>query len=109
MTEQEIFKFGEVQYLTGRLDELYYKALPNVLDLHGNRALDARVQKYLDKLKAVDEMSYYLYLVERSNRVHAKKRSQAAIKNILTDVLEFVDDAEMRAKIEKHLQKYQRI
>jgi len=109
MTEQQIFKFGEIQYLTGRLDELYYKALPNVTDLHGNRRLDARVQKYLDKLKAVDETAYYLYLVEHQNRVHAKNRSQKVVKNILTDVLEFVQDPEMRAKIETHLEKYKHI
>jgi hypothetical protein len=109
MTEKEIFKFGEIQYLTGRLDELYYKALPNVLDLHGNRGIDARIGKYLDKLKAVDETSYYLYLVEQQNRAHAKNRSQKVVKNILTDVLEFIQDPEMRAKIESHLQKYKHI
>jgi len=32
MTEQEILKFGEIQYLKGRLDELY-KAIPTVTNM----------------------------------------------------------------------------
>lgn len=109
MTEQQILKFGEIQYLTARLDELCYKALPNVLDLHGNRGLDARVSKYLDKLKSVDETAYYLYTVERKNRSHAKSKSQTVIKNILTEVLDHVTDTNMREKIQRHVDKYRNV
>ena len=109
MTEQEIFKFGEIQYLTGRLDELYYKALPNVLDLHGNRGIDIRIGKYLDKLKSVDETAYYLYMVEYKNRSHARNKSQNVIKNILTEVLEHVSDETIKVKIQKHIAKYRNV
>jgi hypothetical protein len=109
MTENEIFKFGEIQYLTGRLDELYYKALPNVLDLHGNRGIDARIGKYLDKLKSVDETAYYLYMVEHTNRSHAREKSQKVIKNILTEVLDHVSDEALKEKIQRHLYKYRNV
>ena len=52
MTEQQIQQYGEIQYLKGRLDELH-KAFPTVIDLHRSRKLDARIQKYFEKLKSV--------------------------------------------------------
>ena len=63
MDKQEILKYGEIQYLKGRLDELH-KAYPTVLDMGRQRKLDQRIEKYLNKLKFVDEVSYHLYLVE---------------------------------------------
>ena len=48
MTEQQLHKLLEVQYLKGRLDELEYKAKPNVIDLHKSRILDPPIQKYYD-------------------------------------------------------------
>jgi hypothetical protein len=91
MTEHEIIKWGEIQYLTGRLDELIYKAVPHVLDLHGTRKLDARVQKYLDKLKAVDEIAYFSYLTHRINREHDKSRGQRKMNDLLESIKQFVE------------------
>jgi hypothetical protein len=68
MKEEEWIKFGEIQYLRGRLDELFKlnKILDN-LDMHSVRLIDARITKYLDKLKRVDPMAYHLYHIEREN------------------------------------------
>ena len=63
MTEQEILKFGEIQYLKGRLDELY-KAIPTITNMERRRKLDQRIEKYISKLKKVDEVSFHLYQVE---------------------------------------------
>ena len=49
MNQQDILKYGEIQYLKGRLDELF-KALPTVFDMDRSRKLDQRVEKYLHKL-----------------------------------------------------------
>ena len=62
MIDQDIKKYGEIQYLKGRLDELH-KALPTVTNIDRKRKLDQRVEKYINKLKKVDEVSYYLYEV----------------------------------------------
>ena len=58
MTEQQIQKYGEIQYLRGRLDELH-KAIPTVWDISRQRKLDTRLEKYYEKLKEVDEISYH--------------------------------------------------
>ena len=58
MTEQELHKLLEIQYLKGRLDELH-KALPTITDLERSRKLDQRLDKYYNKLKAVDEIAYH--------------------------------------------------
>jgi hypothetical protein len=45
MTYEEILKFGEIQYLKGRLDELYKGYVPNSIE-KDNRILDSRITKY---------------------------------------------------------------
>ena len=105
MTEAQIQKFGEVQYLKGRLDELH-KAFPTVLDLSRSRKLDMRIQKYYDKLKATDELAYHLYLVERVNRQHSKERSKKEMKALLEDTLVQIDDPVLEGKILGQLDKY---
>lgn len=105
MTEAQIQKFGEVQYLKGRLDELH-KAFPTVLDLSRSRKLDMRIQKYYDKLKATDELAYHLYLVERVNRQHSKERSKKEMKALLEDILEQINDPVLGGKILGQLDKY---
>ena len=42
MTEQDIIKYGEIQYLKGRLDELH-KAFPTVTNMERSRKLDQRI------------------------------------------------------------------
>ena len=105
MTEQQIQKFGEIQYLKGRLDELH-KAFPTVLDLHRSRKLDMRIQKYYDKLRAVDELAYHLYLVERENRQHSKEKGKKEIKALLDDILDQINDPVLGGKILSQLEKY---
>ena len=105
MTEQQIQQYGEIQYLKGRLDELH-KAFPTVIDLHRSRKLDARIQKYFEKLKSVDEIAYHLYLVELATRLKSKERSKKDIKNLLEEVLTQVTDDELREKINKKIDTY---
>jgi hypothetical protein len=105
MTEQQIQKYGEIQYLQGRLDELH-KALPTIVDLHRKRKLDARLQKYYDKLKELDEISYHLYLVEIYSRKKSKERSIKQIKSLLEEVLQSVTDLDLKDKIVTQIEKY---
>jgi hypothetical protein len=106
MTESDIIKWGEIQYITGRLDELYYKAIPNVIDLHGSRKLDVRVGKYLDKLKEIDELAHLTYITARKNREYDKKRGQKKIASLLFEILDHVNDEDLRRKIENQIRMY---
>ena len=107
MTNQEIQKFGEIQYLKGRLDELH-KAYPTVFDLNRKRILDQRIEKYLQKLKSVDEVSYHIYLVELKTRVKSKERSKKEIKTLLEDVLnsEELTDGDLKGRILNKIDTY---
>jgi F420-0:gamma-glutamyl ligase-like protein len=106
MNQQDILKYGEIQYLKGRLDELF-KAIPTVLDLSRRRKLDQRIEKYLQKLKNVDEVSYYLYQVELKSRQKSKDRSKKEIKTLLEEVLSVENiSEELLEKIKKQIDKY---
>jgi len=106
MEKLDILKYGEIQYLKGRLDELF-KAIPTVLDLSRSRKLDQRVEKYLQKLKNVDEVSYYLYQVELKSRQKSKDRSKKEIKTLLEEVLSVENiSEELLEKIKKQIDKY---
>jgi hypothetical protein len=86
MTEQEILKFGEIQYLKGRLDELY-KALPTITNLDRRRRIDQRIEKYINKLKKVDEVAYYLYEVELNSTSRVKQKGKLETKKLLEEIL----------------------
>ena len=86
MTEQEILRFGEIQYLKGRLDELY-KALPTITNLDRRRRIDQRIQKYINKLKRVDEVAYRLYEVELIATTRVKNKGKQDIKDLLQQIL----------------------
>lgn len=106
MTEQEILKYGEIQYLKGRLDELF-KAFPTVTDLNRSRKLDQRIEKYLHKLKKVDEVAFHLYQVELKSRQKSKDRSKREIKQLLEEVLNVSDiSEELIEKIKKQIDTY---
>jgi hypothetical protein len=105
MTEQELHKLLEIQYLKGRLDELH-KAFPTIIDLHRSRKLDARIQKYYDKLKNTDEMAYHLYLVERHNQQMSKEKSQKNMKELLESIIPQLGDMELIDKIKKQIETY---
>lgn len=105
MTDLQIQKYGEIQYLKGRLDELF-KEFPNITELHESRLMDVRIQKYMDKLKEVDEISYHSYLVELSTRKKSKERSKRHIKALLQDILLQVQDEGMRERIISQIDRY---
>ena len=74
MVDEEILKYGEIQYLRGRLDELH-KALPTVTNMQRSRKLDDRISKYMAKLKAIDVTAYLQYNCE----AHAKAKSKSSV------------------------------
>ena len=100
MTDQEIQKFGEIQYLKGRLDELN-KAILNITNMDRLRKIDQRIEKYLNKLKGVDEVTYHLYQVELRNRLRAKEKSKEEMKSLLEEILssENIKDPELRDRV----------
>ena len=100
MTSQEIQKFGEIQYLKGRLDELH-KALPNVTSMEKSRRLDQRVEKYFNKLREVDEVAYHLYQVELRNRLRAKEKSKEEMKALLEEIIssDNLQESELKERI----------
>ena len=71
MDTEDWRKYGEIQYIRGRLDEMY--KIINLLstDMGGARLLDARITKYMDKLKMIDPIAFELYRVEVEN-IHQK-------------------------------------
>lgn len=107
MTPQEIQKFGEIQYLKGRLDELH-KALPTVINMERSRKLDQRVEKYFNKLREVDEVAYHLYQVELRNRLRAKEKSKDEMKSLLENIInsENLQDSELRDRILNKINTY---
>jgi hypothetical protein len=106
MTDKDILKYGEIQYLKGRLDELF-KSFPELLDVYGSRRLDQRIEKYIQKLKNVDEVAYYIYEVELKSTRKSKERSKKDIKLLLEEVLivENISE-ELLEKIKKQIDKY---
>ena len=73
MTSHEIQKFGEIQYLKGRLDELH-KAIPTITNIDRRRRIDQRISKNFNKLHQVENVAYHLYHVELSTRNRAKEK-----------------------------------
>ena len=86
MTDQDILKFGEIQYLKGRLDELY-KAIPTVTNMERRRKLDQRIEKYITKLKKVDEVAYRLYEVELNATHRVKVKGKLETENLFKEIL----------------------
>ena len=105
MTEQELHKLLEIQYLKGRLDELH-KAFPTITNIDRSRKLDARIQKYYDKLKNTDEMAYHLYLVEHHNQQISKKKSKDFMKSLLGELIPHLTDNELIQKVKTQIAKY---
>ena len=87
MTEEEILKFGEIQYLKGRLDELY-KALPTIVNMERRRKIDQRIEKYINKLKRVDEVAYRLYEVELMATHRVKVKGKRETEKLLNEILQ---------------------
>jgi hypothetical protein len=75
MTKEQWRKFGEIQYIRGRLDEMFKLDKLVDMDMSSMRKLDARISKYFDKLEKLDPMAYELYHIERENIKHTIKRN----------------------------------
>ncbi len=105
MTEQEIHKLLEIQYLKGRIDELH-KAIPTVSNLERKRKLDTRLDKYYNKLKNTDEIAYHLFQVETTNRMHSKRKGIEDIKDLLQEAYEHIEDPLVKVKIAEQLNRY---
>jgi hemerythrin len=105
MTEQELHKLMEVQYLKGRIDELH-KAFPTITNMDRSRKIDARLTKYYEKLKNTSEEAYHLYQVERENYRISKQKSKKAIKELLDELVPHIKDEELLIKLSKQINKY---
>jgi hypothetical protein len=105
MTSIEIQKFGEIQYLKGRLDELH-KALPTVTSMERSRKLDQRVEKYFNKLREVDEVAYHLYQVEIISRIRAKEKSKEEIKALLEEISSDIQDPVLKDRVLSKINTY---
>ena len=105
MTDQDILKFGEIQYLKGRLDELY-KAIPTVTNMDRRRKLDQRIEKYITKLKKVDEVAYRLYEVELNATHRVKVKGKLETENLFKEILltEQITDETIIKKIKDKLE-----
>jgi len=67
--------YGEIQYIRGRLDELFKIDELIHVDLTSGRIIDARISKYMIKLQKIDPMAYELYRIERENIKYSLKRA----------------------------------
>ena len=101
MTNKEINKLMEIQYLKGRLDELYKGYVPNN-STTDNRIVDSRISKYEEKLKNIDETAFYLYQVERENVRVSKQKSKEKIKDLLTEVLPSIYNDTLKEKVDEY-------
>lgn len=104
-----LHKLLEIQYLKGRLDELYKGYVPHSLG-HDERVVDSRISKYEDKLKRTDEIAFHLYCVERENRQWSKKKGKAYIAGLLSSIKDrFIelDDKVLIDEIDRQLKRYE--
>lgn len=106
MTYEEIEKYGEIQYLKGRLDELY-KNYVHGKQSHGNRTVDARISKYEKKLRDLDEVAFHLYQVERKNIRFSKQKSKERMEQLFNEILFHVKDELVIEKIEEQIKLYE--
>jgi hypothetical protein len=91
MNYQEIHKLMEIQYLTGRLDELYKGFVPHNNSTNG-RIVDSRISKYETKLMSLDPIAFHLYKVQHKNVTMAKKKSKAKISALLSTIKDVLID-----------------
>jgi len=91
MDYKEIHKLMEIQYLTGRLDELYKGYVPGDSSTNG-RHVDNRISKYEDKLLNLDPIAFHLYKVQHTNIKLAKRKSQATISALLCTIKDSLVD-----------------
>ncbi len=85
MDYKEIHKLMEIQYLTGRLDELYKGFVPHNNSTN-SRTVDSRISKYENKLLNLDPIAFHLYKVQHTNVKFSKRKSQAKISALLSTI-----------------------
>ena len=90
MDYNSIHKLMEIQYLKGRLDELYKGYVPNS-NSSNNRYVDSRISKYENKLREIDEIAYHLYEVERTNVKFSKDKSKRDMKELLSEIMDVMN------------------
>ena len=112
MDYKEIHKLMEIQYLTGRLDELYKGYVPNHTSTKG-RTVDSRISKYETKLLNLDPIAFHLYKVQHTNVKLAKRKSKAKISSLLSTIKDtlinevgFEEDNKLVQQITKQLNTY---
>ena len=91
MDYKEIHKLMEIQYLTGRLDELYKGFVPHNNSTN-SRVVDSRISKYETKLLNLDPIAFHLYKVQHTNVKLAKRKSQAKISALLSTIKDVLID-----------------
>ena len=91
MDFNDIHKLAEIQYLTGRLDELYKGYVPNYTST-SMRIQDTRISKYEDKLLNLDPIAFHLYKVQHTNITMAKKKSKKRVADLLNDLKNLLID-----------------
>ena len=91
MDYNELHKLMEIQYLTGRLDELYKGYVPNNTSTD-MRIQDSRISKYENKLMNLDPVAFHLYKVQHKNVTMAKKKSKAKISALLSTIKDTLID-----------------
>lgn len=109
MKYEMLNKLLEIQYLKGRLDELYKGYVPTNMG-HDNRVVDSRISKYENKLKETDEIAFHLYYVERENRIWSKRKGKAYIASLLSSVkdkLIELNDTSLISEIDDQLKRYE--
>jgi translation elongation factor EF-1beta len=112
MDYKDIHKLAEIQYLTGRLDELYKGYVKNHTSTDG-RIVDSRISKYETKLMNLDPIAFHLYKVQHKNVTMAKKKSKAriaallsTIKDVLIDEFGCEPNNKLVGQIEEQLNRY---
>jgi hypothetical protein len=105
MDYKDILRFGEIQYLTGRLDELYKGYVP-ISTSRDNRIVDSRISKYEDKLRSIDEVAFYLYVTEKRNKLFSKDKGKKEMKELLVKCLEHINDEDVINEIKNQIEKY---
>jgi len=91
MDYKDIYKLAEIQYLSGRLDELYKGYVPHYNETN-NRIVDSRISKYEDKFYNLDPIAFHLYKVQHTNITMAKKKSKQRIGGLLNDIKNLLTD-----------------
>ena len=105
MSEKEIHKLMEIQYLLGRLDELH-KTFPTITNMGHSRRIDLRINKYYEKLKKVSELTYHLYLFQKETSAVFKYENKIKMTEMLKNTLSHIDSEELKKEVQNQINSY---